>query len=104
MTVELQENINLTSEPAQGLQPKRTRNGSISVGSDRGTLRIQFPSKLSQEVWGLKQKYLYLNLPDDDQNRLIAELLVRDIWLDIHESYFDTTLECYLNALVVSQR
>ena len=99
MTVELQENINLTSEPAQGLQPKRTRNGSISVGSDRGTLRIQFPSKLSQKVWGLKQKYLYLNLPDNDQNRLIAELLVRDILLDIHDSYFDATLERYLNAL-----
>lgn len=80
-------------------QLQRAKHGSISVGLDRGVLRIQFPSKLSQEVWGVKQKYLYLNLPDNDQNRLIAELLVRDILLDIHESYFDATLERYLNAL-----
>jgi len=99
MTVELLKESTPISEASLSSQPGRARNGSISVGSDRGVLRIQFPSNLSQEIWGLKQKYLYLDLPDNDQNRLIAELLVRDILLDIQNAYLDATLERYLSAL-----
>ena len=78
---------------------KRAKNNSIGIGSDRGVLRIQFPSQLSQQVWGVKQKYLYLGIPDNQENRLVAELLVKDIRLDIYEERLDATCNRYLTTL-----
>ncbi|MBD2066197.1 tyrosine-type recombinase/integrase [Leptolyngbya sp. FACHB-671] len=78
---------------------KRVGNGSTAISCDRGVLRIQFPSQLSQKVWGIKQKYLYLGLSNNEQNMLIAEIIAKDIQLDIYEESFDVTLERYLNTL-----
>lgn len=78
---------------------KRARNGSVTVGVDHNMLRIQLPSEISQKFWGKPQKYLYLKLKDTPENRLLAELVSRDIQLDLADNYLDLTLQRYLQAL-----
>ena len=78
---------------------RQSRKGTATIGVDRSVLRIQMPSHISKAVWGQTQKYLYLHLPDTPENRLLAELVLRDIQLDLHADCLDTTFKRYLQAV-----
>jgi integrase len=74
----------------------RPRQETAVVGVDRGALRLQMPSYLSKKLWDKTQKYIYLGLPDTPENRLIAELVLRDIQLDVYADCVDVTCERYV--------
>ena len=65
---------------------KRAKKGSVSVGVDKGWLR------LSWRVSG-KRYYLTLGLPDDRVNRAIAQQKALAIEKDILYNEFDPTLD-----------
>ena len=67
---------------------KRAKKGSVSVGADKGWLR------LSWRVSG-KRYYLTLGLPDDRVNRAIAQQKALAIEKDILYNEFDPTLDKY---------
>ena len=68
---------------------------TVSVGVDKGCLRLQFTSSVSQKFWGKKQKYKSLNLKDNPEGRQIAEDIARNARQDIYKDNFDVTLERY---------
>jgi integrase len=76
----------------------RPRQEAAVIGVDRGVLRLQMPSHLSKQLWDKKQKYIYLGLPDTPENRLVAELVLRDIQLDIYAGCVDVTCERYVQT------
>jgi len=63
----------------------------IGIETLEGRLRLRFPRAL----FAGSQKYLSLNLVDSVENRLVAEVKVRQIELDIIAGYFDPTLAKY---------
>jgi integrase len=63
----------------------------IGIETLEGRLRLRFPRAL----FSGSQKYLSLNLVDSVENRLVAEVKVRQIELDIIAGYFDPTLAKY---------
>jgi integrase len=63
----------------------------IGIETLEGRLRLRFPRAL----FAGNQKYLSLNLADTVENRLVAEVKVRQIELDIIAGYFDPTLAKY---------
>lgn len=72
-----------------------SRRGNVSVNSDKGYLRLQFPTEISQAVWQKRQKYLSLGLADTPENRAKAEELAAKAKLDILSDTLDKTLEKY---------
>jgi integrase len=68
---------------------------NVKVAVDKNYLRIQFPSAISQKVWGVRQKYKSLGLIDTPHNRMMAEKIVWEIQRDIYEDSLDPTLEKY---------
>jgi hypothetical protein len=42
--------------------PPQLQQDDVRVGVDKGKLRIQFSRSISQEIFGIKQKYFYLRL------------------------------------------
>jgi integrase len=69
--------------------------GTVKVGVDKNSLRLQFPSAVSQKIWGVRQKYKSLGLSDTLENRLIADRLANDAQLDIAFDRLDPTLKKY---------
>lgn len=65
--------------------------GGAVIAVDRNLLRIQFSSKISQELWQQKQHYLYLSLSDSAPNRLIAEQILNILQQDIEQNQVDIT-------------
>ena len=70
----------------------KNRATLVSINSVRGRLRLRLP----RTIWeNRKQEYLYLGLPDNSQNRKLAEIKARQIELDILSGNFDSTLSKY---------
>jgi integrase len=69
--------------------------GTVKVGVDKGCLRLQFPSAVSNKVWGVKQKYLALGLSDTEENRVMAQELANKAQKDMLWNNLDKTLERY---------
>jgi uncharacterized membrane protein YfhO len=68
----------------------RAKKGIVTVGTDHGYLRIQFPRSVSKTLFGSKnQKYLSLGLLDTQENRetaeRIAEVIQEDIRIDLSD-------------------
>lgn len=72
-------------------KPGKSPKGSVSVESFQGRLRLRLP----RQLFGGKQKYLSLGLPDTDVNRRAAEAKAKLIESDIALERFDYTLEKY---------
>jgi integrase len=68
----------------------------INVGVDKNTLRIQFSRQISQELFGQKQKYLYLQLSNTPENLIEAERIAREIENDIRAKKLHKDLKVYL--------
>ncbi|NJM60521.1 MAG: DUF3596 domain-containing protein, partial [Oscillatoriales cyanobacterium RU_3_3] len=70
----------------------KASKGCASVENIQGRLRLHLP----RELYGGKNKYLTMGLPDTPTNRAIAELRAQQINLDIASGIFDpTSLEKY---------
>lgn len=78
----------------QPINGKTTR--PIHVGVDKGSLRIQFSRPISIELFGQKQKYLYLQLSDTPENRLEADKIALQIENDIRAHKLEKDLKIYL--------
>jgi len=70
----------------------KNSRGSITICAVRGNLRLRLPRGLWKDK---KQVYLVLGLPDNLQNRKLAEIKVKQIELDILAGNFDPTLNKY---------
>ena len=68
----------------------------VSVSLVRGRLRLRLPRTIWEDR---KQKYLYLELADNSENRKLAEIKARQIELDILSGNFDFTLSKYSNKV-----
>jgi integrase len=76
-------------------QKNQQNRGVVSVSLDKGYLRLQFPTEVSQKVWGKRQKYLSLGLVDSPENRAKANELAAKAQLDILSNTLDDTLQKY---------
>jgi integrase len=65
--------------------------GSVGIEQVRGRLRLRLP----RQLYGGKQKYLSLGLPDKPDYRKFAELKARQVEMDILTGQFDPTLNKY---------
>ena len=85
----------------QPLSEREQTKRDIHVGVDKNTLRIQFPRKVSQELFGQKQKYLYIGLTNTPENWIEAEKIALQIENDIRAKKLEKNLKVYLpiNAL-----
>ncbi|MEO1070569.1 MAG: DUF3596 domain-containing protein, partial [Cyanobacteria bacterium J06638_6] len=69
---------------------QRAQKGAVSVLSQKGLLRLRWRLEGSD-----KRTLLYLRWPDTRSNRKKAELLAKQIEIDLAESTYDPTLEKY---------
>ncbi len=76
------------------------KRGTVTVGVDKGCLRLQFPSDVSLKIWGKKQKYKTLGLSNTPQNKAVAEKLASIAQMDIFSDELDITLEKYNPHLI----
>jgi len=67
----------------------------VKVFSNAGKLYLSFPVALSQEVYGVNQKRISLNMEDSPDRNKYAWALARSIQADIDMNRFDSTLEKY---------
>ncbi len=74
--------------------------GTVKVGVDKNSLRLQFPSAVSQKIWGVRQKYKSLGLSDTPTNRLIAKRIADEVQLDIAFDRLDPSLEKYSHGIL----
>ncbi|NJM86929.1 MAG: DUF3596 domain-containing protein [Hydrococcus sp. RU_2_2] len=67
---------------------------NVTISTDKGYLRLQFPSALSRAVYGKRQFYKALGRSDTKQNRQWAEAIAAKIQADIDrpDDLFDPTL------------
>lgn len=75
------------------------KQADIRLGIDKGALRLQFSSRVSQQFYGKKQKYIGLGRHDSEENRKWAEGIIRRIQEDIdyqNGANFDPSLKKYL--------
>lgn len=92
-------NNNLSAKKA------RAKKGSITVASDHGYLRIQFPRSISRTLFGSKnQKYLSLRLLDTEENREIAKRIATVIEYDIVIDNLDLTFQRYLKGFQLGKQ
>ena len=77
-------------------------SNTVSVGTDKGCLRLQFTSSVSQKFWGKKQKYKSLKLKDTTENRAVAENIAYKARQDIYNDNFDASLKRY-NPLALQE-
>jgi integrase len=70
---------------------KRATKGSVGIESFQGRLRLRLP----RQLYGGKQKYLTLGLPNTPESRTFAQSKASQIELDIIAGYFDPSLEKY---------
>ncbi|MDZ8106116.1 MAG: tyrosine-type recombinase/integrase [Nostoc sp. DedQUE12a] len=72
----------------------------VRVGVDKGSLRLQFSTRVSQDFYGKRQAYKGLGRSDTPENQQWAEGIVRRIQADIDHpdgGLFDPTLAKYLD-------
>jgi integrase len=72
------------------LMTKRSK-GTVGVESNNGRLRLRLP----RQVYGGRQKFLYLGLADSKDNRRLAQAKAAQIESDIILERFDQTLQKY---------
>jgi integrase len=72
-----------------GMKPGR--KGTVGIENNGGVLRLRLP----RQVYGGRQKYLYLGLNDTKENRKIAKAKAQAIESDIFFDRFDPTLIKY---------
>jgi integrase len=77
------------------LKATSRKRGTVTVGADKGCLRLQFPSAVSKLIWKIPQKYKSLGLSDTPENRAMAEKLAAMAQLDILSDDLDVSLERY---------
>ncbi|MCC5661777.1 site-specific integrase [Nostoc sp. XA010] len=75
---------------------RKSVKNQVTFGTNGNYLRIQFPSTLSQQIWGVKQKYFSLGIIDSPENRLKATQIAITIQNDILAENLDATLNKYL--------
>lgn len=75
---------------------RKSVKNQVTFGKNGNYLRIQFPSTLSQEIWGVKQKYFSLGIIDSPENRLQATQIAITIQNDILAENLDATFNKYL--------
>lgn len=71
----------------------------IRVGSDKGNLRLQFSTRISQQFYRKRQAYKGLGRSDTPENQKWANQIAARIQADIDHpdgGYFDPTLAKYL--------
>ena len=76
------------------------RLADINIGADKGCLRLQFSTRVSQEFYGKRQAYKGLGRADTPENRQWADSVARRIQADIDHpdgGLFDPTLAKYLD-------
>lgn len=82
-------------------QESGNKLSDVRIGTDKGSLRLQFSTKISTKFYGKKQKYVGLgNRADTPENRVWAENIAREIQNDIdyrNGENFDITLAKYLD-------
>lgn len=71
--------------------PKRAQKGTVVVQSNGGRLRLQLP----RHLFGGKQRFVYLNMADTDENRELALAKAKIVESDIKFERFDFTLKKY---------
>lgn len=76
----------------------------IRLGNDRGVLRLQFSTKVSQKYFGKRQAYKGLGRPDTSYNYQWATGICQRIQSDLDhpDNLFDPTFEKYLGGTVVN--
>lgn len=67
------------------------RKGTVGIESNNGVLRLRLP----RQIYGGRQKYLYMGLNDTKPNRKIAAAKAKQIESDIFFERFDPTLVKY---------
>lgn len=74
--------------------------GQIKITTDKGYLRLQFSSSLSQAFYNKRQYFKALGRRDTEQNRKWAEAIASRIQADIDhpDILFDKSLEKYLSV------
>ncbi len=73
-----------------------TTTKDVCTSVDKGSLRIQFSRAISKALLGKRQAYLYLNLSDTPENRLVAERIAARIQNDIYANKLEPELKAYL--------
>jgi integrase len=74
----------------------------IRVGSDKGSLRLQFSSRISQKFYSKRQAYKGLGRSDTPENQQWANHIAARIQADIDNpegGFFDPTLAKYLDIM-----
>lgn len=77
-----------------------SRLADVNVGVDKGSLRLQFSTRVSQEFYNKRQAYKGLGRSDTPENRQWADGIVKRIQADIDHpdgGLFDPTLAKYLD-------
>ena len=85
----------MTSKKAKEVSNKTRITGKVNVGIDGNMLRLQFPSKVSQAIWGKPQKYKSLGLFNTPENKRKAEDIALVAQMDLFQDNFDISLEKY---------
>jgi integrase len=85
----------MTNKKATQISNKTRKTGLVNVGVDGNILRLQFPSKVSQAIWGKAQKYKSLGLYNTPENMNKAQQIALIAHIDLLEDKFDITLEKY---------
>lgn len=88
----------------QPMYSSKAPKGTVDIEVFQGRLRLRLP----RQLFGGKQKYLTLGLPDTDFNRKAAAAKAKLIESDIALERFDPTLEKYgktpLPQLTIAQQ
>lgn len=76
----------------------------VRIGTDKGVLRLQFSTKISQAYYGKRQFYKSLGRSDSPINREWANRIVLRIQQDLDhpDNLFDPSLEKYLGHKVIA--
>lgn len=85
----------MVSKKATSTRKKTKKTGVVSVGIDGNMLRLQFPSSVSQTIWGTRQKYKALGLPNTPENMAKAKEIAAIAESDILKDELDISLEKY---------
>lgn len=90
----------------RGMQGRISGSGRVKVTSDKGYLRLQFPSSLSRQIYNKRQFFKGLGRRDTPQNREWADRIAARIQADIDhpdcEDLFDPSLTKYFETKVPS--
>ena len=85
----------MTNKKSAQISNKTRKTGTVNVGIDGNMLRLQFPSKVSQAIWGKAQKYKSLGLYNTPENMNKARQIAFFAQMDLLEDNLDVTLEKY---------